>query len=325
MGKGYTMEKTQTLVSMFEANKEVLENELTGLVLPKDVNKIQNTIASFLNKLLDSEGEFRQKLTKSEDYILGAALSLLKNQQDIACKLSESEIEFERPLAVKPKGKTTENDKAEESIIDQPIKSGQAIVASGVGSAIGAVAFSTSWGIVFSSLATTAILIYWATKHNKREDKVNTPQRTVELSIKNINIDVSAFINIIAQMCDNIDCLIETFRSQIQKVVDNYESKEKPTLEKDYEILLESIQSLLGIAYRELPDDKRLQLLDIRIENLANSLINYGLKVEQFSEDNMNLFEQIESSKVLEKPEMVCPAICKNGILVKYGKVFVNK
>ena len=32
------MNKKQTLALMFEANKQALEKELTGLMLPKDVN-----------------------------------------------------------------------------------------------------------------------------------------------------------------------------------------------------------------------------------------------------------------------------------------------
>lgn len=117
--------------------------------------------------------------------------------------------------------------------------------------------------------------------------------------------------------------LIATFRNQIQKVVNKYESQEKPTLERDYSLLLESIQSLLGVTYSQHPNDKRLAKMDERIEQLVESLENYGLKIVSFSEDKICWFEQQESTKVT-KPTMIYPAIIKNGILVKRGKVFVQ-
>ena len=63
--------------------------------------------------------------------------------------------------------------------------------------------------------------------------------------------------------------------------------------------------------------------MDERIEQLAESLENYGLEVISFTEDKINWFEQMESNKV-ETSTMIYPAIVKDGILVKRGKVFVK-
>ena len=116
--------------------------------------------------------------------------------------------------------------------------------------------------------------------------------------------------------------MINTFRNQIQKVVNKYESQEKPTLERDYSLLLASIQSLLGVAYSQQPNDKRLAKIDERIEQVVDSLNCYGLEVVSFSEDKIDWFEQMESTKVTN-PTMICPAIIKGDILIKKGKVFV--
>ena len=69
---------------MFESNKHVLEKELTGLVLPKDAEKIQQIVCKFLNSMFENDGEYRQQLTQAEDYILQAALGLLNAQHNIA-------------------------------------------------------------------------------------------------------------------------------------------------------------------------------------------------------------------------------------------------
>lgn len=84
------MKTTHTLTSMFQSNKQVLEQQLAGLALPKDANKIQSIVNDYLNDLFNQEGEYRQNLTQAEDYILQAALSLLNAQQDMSRRLSEN-------------------------------------------------------------------------------------------------------------------------------------------------------------------------------------------------------------------------------------------
>ena len=76
------------------------------------------------------------------------------------------------------------------------------------------------------------------------------------------------------------------------------------------------------MAYSQQPNDKRLAKIDERIEQVVDSLNSYGLEVVSFSEDKMDWFEQMESTKVTN-PIMICPAIIKGDILIKKGKVFV--
>lgn len=47
------MKTKQTLASIFEINKQALEKELTGLVLPKDASKVQYIVSKYLNKIFD--------------------------------------------------------------------------------------------------------------------------------------------------------------------------------------------------------------------------------------------------------------------------------
>ena len=212
--------------------------------------------------------------------------------------------------------------------LSQKLDGTKTLIGAGGGAVLGKMALGSGWGAVFGAIAGTAIVLYLATKSGKKNvgenAKAITTKPKVEATIVNTEIDVTTFLNIIQQTCDSIDSLISTFRNQIQKVVSKYESQEKPTLEKEYGLLLESIQSLLGAAYKDLPDEKRLAKIDDHIETLTESLENYGLEVIQFSEDNIALFEQMESLKMLDAPVMVYPAICKNGVLVKKGKVFVK-
>ena len=81
-----------SLKSLFESNQEKLADKLTHFVLPKDAAKIQNTVKDYLNELFDSNGDFRQNLTQSEDYILEAAMSLLNAQQAMVTELSSTKF-----------------------------------------------------------------------------------------------------------------------------------------------------------------------------------------------------------------------------------------
>ena len=106
------------------------------------------------------------------------------------------------------------------------------------------------------------------------------------------------------------------------KIPDKYENVEKPRLEKEYSFLLEGIQTLIGYKRTHTNDDKYLSKLQMRIEDLAEALENYNLSVEEYVEEHSGWFETVESTKV-ETPQMVYPAIVKEGQAVLSGKVFI--
>jgi len=322
-----SMQTKQTLASMFEANKQALEKELAGLMLPKDVNKIQNIVTNYFDSLFSQSGEYRQNLSVSEDYILQAALSLLHAQQEMGRRLAEKEIEIRTKVSFTGENKAQTANNPIETFLSQKLDGTKTLIGAGGGAVLGKMALGSGWGAVFGAIAGTAIVLYLATKSSKKNVIENTKAITVkpkvEATIVNTEIEVTTFLNIIQQTCESIDSLINTFRNQIQKVVNKYESQEKPTLENEYALLLESIQSLLGVAYSQQTDEKRLRKIDERIEQIVESLENYGLEVVSFTEDKINWFEQMESNKV-EIPTMIYPAIIKGSILVKRGKVFVK-
>ena len=115
------MQIKQTLVSMFEANKQALEKELTGLKLPKDVNKIQNVVANYFDSLFNQSGEYRQNLSVSEDYILQAALSLLNAQQEMGRKLTEKEIEVKTRATFAEENKSKKENSPIETFLSQKL------------------------------------------------------------------------------------------------------------------------------------------------------------------------------------------------------------
>ena len=312
-----------TLRALFDSKKSELEQKLEGMVLPKDNQKTQLIISEYLSSLFDSEGEFRQSLTQAEDYILQATMSLLSAQQEIGSAFINREVKFESKQdtneAVRSDVPSQKRNKAEE-LLNNPVKAMNSLVGASAGALIGKAAFG-GWGAVFGAIAGTAVVIYLASK--KATIPSQSPAKaTVKQEIMNEPIDVASFTFIVGNICDSVDNLIATFRSQVNRVIDKYESMEKPSIEKEYRFLLESIQTLLGYKRaHEEDEEKYIKKLHIRIEDLAECLENYNLVVVDYNGQNDSLFDIVSSAETTEK-KMVYPAITKNEEVVIKGKVF---
>lgn len=254
------MKNTYTLASMFEANKQALEKELVGLTLPKDANRIQNIVSGYLNSMFENDGEYRQHLTQAEDYILQSALGLLNAQEGIAKELCSQQL----PVEV---AKVASNglDKNRYPL---------ALLGTTVGGAAGA--FLGTWGAVFGAIAGTAVILYCATALSNTSAKQAIPEKQIAPP----TIRTEVFLNIVKNICESIDNLIETFRVQIKRVENVYEQKEKPSLQKDYTLLLQSIQELAVTAKTEGEDkEKKLKRLEKKVDDLAECLENYGVAI----------------------------------------------
>ena len=308
---------TKCLKELFESRKDELALQLEGLSLPKDSKKIQSAVSSYLNTLFDSNGEFRQGLTQSEDYILQAAMSLLNAQQSIVGEFAKSNEKIEsQKESVKEKVKDVDNSNVAIKKEQLPY----VISGTAVGGAAGALLLG-SWGAVFGAIAGTALVLYYST--TQQQSTKSAPIQNAKQEIVPQKINVESFLNIVGSICDSIDSLILTFRSQIDRVVSKYENQEKPVLEKEYGALLDTIQSLLGVFLSQSEPEKKQKKIDSRIEQLGESLENYGLEVVSYSEETKTFFDEQISENVLV-PTMVLPAIVKSGVVVRKGKVFIK-
>lgn len=323
------MEKTKTtLKALFESRKDELTKKLTNLSLPKDAVLVQQIVTNYLNDLFDSEGDFRQNLTQSEDYILQAAMSLLNAQQSMVGEFIKNNT-----IRIADGKHQEERSNAEFKTLSEAakLKSQEypyVIGGSAVGGAAGALLLG-SWGAVFGAIAGTALVLYYSTITGQPQRKAVSALKPIQINSgsslskeTDVNLDTGIFLGIVGNICDSVDSLIQTFRAQINRVVDKYENVEKPRLEKEYSFLLEGIQTLIGYKRTHTNDDKYLSKLQMRIEDLAEALENYNLSVEEYVEEHSGWFETVESTKV-ETPQMVYPAIVKEGQAVLSGKVFI--
>lgn len=335
-----------TLRSLFDSKKSELEQQLEGLSLPKDNLKIQRIISEYLATLFDSEGDFRQNLTQTEDYLLQASLSLLTAQQEMCSAFISQDLKINirqinkegatnSPLAqAKPdsnsdgiNGKANDTHKRIQDYLNVNVSAPHAAIGSTAGAIVGKLVLG-GWGAVFGAIAGTAVLVYLAGRNTTTTNvQPQVSKKTIvaetKAEIANEPINVQKFIGIVGGICDSLDNLIATFRAQVNRVIDKYESMEKPSIEKQYSFLLESIQTLIGYKRTHTSDDEKyLKKIQSRIEDLAECLENYNLTTEDYNGDNEHLFELISSPETKEV-KMAYPAIVKEGVAVLKGKVFI--
>lgn len=165
----------------------------------------------------------------------------------------------------------------------------------------------------------TAIAIYVASLH-KTTSKTFETKNAIPVSIP---VNVDGFVNTISSICFSVDNLLDTFRAQINNVVEKYESQPKPSLDSNYLPLLESIQTLVGYERTHSEEEEKYaRKLKDRIEDVSEVLDTWNLTFEDYSGANDSFFELIPSDKTTER-KMVYPAILKNGAVVIKGKVFI--
>lgn len=310
----------KTLCELFESNQVQLQQALTGMTLPKDMSKVQKTVSSYLEKVFDTEGEFRQNLTQSEDYILEAAISLLNAQQKISSALLKDIHYHNDSKKLNPSVVAPEN---KESSSDNVFNIGTNSTLFGVaGGAIAGKLILGGWGAVFGAIAGVALSIYLSNR-TQTKTQSQTTRRGVQEENSNKPIDIDSFIHIIHDVCESVDNLISTFRAQVNRVVQKYESQEKPKLEKEYRFLLESIQSLVGFERNhDMTEEKYVKKIRERIEELAETLDNYDITLENYSDDKSSWFDKVSSPNTTDIKE-VYPAIIKDNQVIIPGKVFI--
>ena len=313
---------TVSLYQLFESHKDELSLKLKGLRLPSDENKLFKIVYDYLNSVFDSNGDFRQSLTLSEDYILQAAISLLNAQKDMAESIKN--VETNNPLFNESKIETNESsihseDKSSATFGKYASVSSEAsLIGAGVGAVAGKLVLG-GWGAVFGALTGTAIAIYVASLH-KTTSKTFETKNAIPVSIP---VNVDGFVNTISSICFSVDNLLDTFRAQINNVVEKYESQPKPSLDSNYLPLLESIQTLVGYERTHSEEEEKYaRKLKDRIEDVSEVLDTWNLTFEDYSGTNESFFELIPSDKTTER-KMVYPAILKNGAVVIKGKVFI--
>lgn len=253
------MNNSMTLKSVFAKNKDGLIDSLKELSLPKDAIKVQSILTNHLSDLFENENGYRQNLTESEDYILQSVLRLLNSQQNIAKEIAR----YSKPIVAQ------ESKTPNQSNATNPYAT---IVGAGVGAVAGGLI--SSWAAVAGAIAGTALVLYFSAKPIS---KTATVSSDAQPKLQESTIDVTVFTNIVESICESIDGVIDTYRTQVKRVAYVYEQREKPTLTSDYSTLLEQIANVYNVCSTTEGVPAKVKNA---VDMLAESLENYNLKIE---------------------------------------------
>ena len=292
-----------TLTSVFEAGRASLETKLGGLSLPQDSEKIQRIIEQSFAELIGPNSNFRMTLTVAENAIIQHAIGLMNIRHQLSAQIL-------------PKQETADNKMRVEAMPADTSSPLFSIVGSAIGGSVGALI--GPWPAVIGAVAGTAVGTYYrefmpkAAKPESESDVASSePEATT--------ISVSAMTDIIHSICKQIDLLLATYRQQIADLKASYDNREKVTLSRNYQFLLESIQSVLGASY-STETEKEIGRLKDRCEQLGESLENYGLRAVVYSVEKVAHLFEINESENCASPATRLPAIMEGDKIILKGK-----
>lgn len=298
---------TISLLSLFQQSELELKAQLSGLVLPKDEDKLNRVLSNlFIEHILVDK--YKEELTNSELAIFQSAIQLVEE----SLKLQQDIFSFTQDINA---SSSTEIIKYEKDIDSKWLLNKNQITVLGT-TAIGVLAGAvTNVGTILLAIVATAAGL-WISKES-RDTEIKVQEKIVA---KDIQVNADAIINAARNICQSVDRLMDTYHTNIHNVKSRMENQTKPTLHNMYGYLLDR----LAILYRDKSNHAPEEDIEDDISKIFKTLKNYRYELVNYSEENKHLFD-IEEIEGISEPEETEVAILENGICIKEGKYYQPK
>lgn len=290
----------QSLEAHFENKKSLLEKKLS-LVSPVAPNQIGKIIKDFIDSLIKDEIE-NQHHSQAEQMVYNLLPDILKSCLKIIPNMDLN---------------PTENDNKSFEPAPKQNKFGITIIilSTFILGGIGGLLFNNWVGCLGCSMLGLCLSLF-LTKEN-----VRTPtEKRVEIVENNHNRN-DVIVELVHQMCKDVDAIINTYRYQLDSLEKKYISKLSIPFEEENLWLLTKVQSLIGYERYKQDSPNYLEELKERCEDLVATLSNKRLEFIDYDNDS-TMFELIDVADI-EKPVLTYPAILKDKDIVLRGRVFV--
>ena len=290
-----------SLLSLFEQSEADLKTKLSGLILPRDAEKLNQILSDLFVEHI-KVGEYKQELTNSEMAIFQSAIQLV-----------EESLQLQQHLfAIKEKEETlvtTEKKHGEERKL--PINKSQAAVVAVAATGIltGAV---TNVGTILLAIVATAAGV-WITRENS---DTNTIVKEIIIN-QELAVNAVAIIETTKKICQSLDRLMGVYQTNIENFKSRIDNKPEPTLYSSYGYLL----NRLAYLYRDRVNNASEQKIDEDIDNIFMTLEDYDYKFVNYSDDNKTLFSIEENAEITE-PKVMGVAILEEGNCIVKGKYY---
>lgn len=293
----------QTLLSLFERSEAELKSHLSGLILPRDSETLNNILTNlFVDHI--KVNEYKETLTDSEMALFQSAIQLVEDSLQVQHNMitfaerGTSSSHQEIVVRDSPSSKKILINKSQIAILG--------VTATGV--LAGAL---PNVGTVLLAIVATATGL-WVSKDGCKKHEVHESLVPQELAV-----NVNAIINTTKKICQSVDNLMGGYQTNIDNFKARIDSRPKPTLYNTYGYLL----SRLADLYRDNTNNASAEEIKNDIAKLFKTLKNYNYEFVNYSEDTKQYFD-VEEVEEIDLPEESDVAILENGNCIVKGKYY---
>ena len=298
---------TISLLSMFQQSEAELKAQLTGLVLPKDEDKLNRVLSNLFVEHIHIE-RYKDELTNSELAIFQSAIQLVEE----SLKLQQDIFSFTQNTTA---SSSAEVIKYEKDAYPQWRLNKNQITLLGT-TAVGILAgAATNVGTVLLAIVVTATGLWISKESHDNEIKV-----LEKIVAKDIQVNADAIINAARNICQSIDRLMDMYQTNIENLKSRIDNKPQPNLHNTYGYLLDRLANL----YRDTTNQASAEDIEDDISKIFKTLKNYRYEFVNYSEENKHMFD-VEEIDGISEPEETEVAILENGICIKEGKYYQPK
>lgn len=295
----------RTLQSFFTESKQLIQNQIVGLSIPQDIDRVHSIISDFFDKQLSPQGDYASQLSEPEFYILQSSMFWRKLQNQLYQNLSI------RCPEIKTDNETTAK---KDRLTSTPMAFTY--------SAAGGLLLSTcgAWATLAGSLAGLIVSTFlfdlqpksivgnkkisWiiakpATKrsHSNKEHKINITE-----------IDAENIMKIVEDICKGVDDFILTVSNQISRLI----PEESSLIDELGPIIIEC-QKFIGRLQNSEHDKESISFF----EDIWQTI---GIEFMHYSKDNSQYFLQSETNERNDIVERY-PAVLIDGKIFAKGSV----
>lgn len=293
----------QTLLSLFERSESELKSHLSGLILPRDSETLNNILKNLFVDHIKVH-EYKETLTDSEMAIFQSAIQLVEDclqvQHNMITFAERGTLSSRQEIVVR------DSSSSKKTLINKSQIAILGVAATGV--LAGAL---PNVGTILLAIVTTATGL-WVSKNGCKKNEVRESFVPQELTV-----NVDAIINTTKKICQSVDNLMGVYQTNIYNFKARIDSRPEPTLYNTYGYLLRRLADL----YRDSTNNASIDEIKNDIAKLFKTLKNYNYEFVNYSEDTKQYFD-VEEVEEIDLPEESDVAILENGNCIVKGKYY---